>query len=263
MTKTRGCPSDYNPEMPFEVALTIAGVVLVATFIVVVSVVAARRAAAVDEERKHQASMRGWSYESAREKGYTVHRWKGATDGVEWSAESRYKPGGHGHAPVKRTRWLAADARGPERPILCVGAKAGAVTATLTLGDGDGMIANLARKAATFAFDKAVDSYFGEEIAGGVDAKQLKPVPGTTVPGYTIMAADTDEAARILFQGLTKALSASPPPAVKSEEGKGPWVLLWKGGVAVGKAEVLDSTDELEWMARLGSSVARLPLTIS
>ena len=249
--------------MPFEVALTIAGVVLVVTFVVIASMMAGRRAAAQDDERKHQASMRGWAYESAREKGYRVHRWKGVTDGVEWTAESRYKPGGHGHAPVKRTRWLASSVRGPEKPVLCVGAKAGTITSTLSLGDGDGMIANLARKAATFAFDKAVDAYFGEEVGGGIDAKQLKPVPGAAVAGYTIMAADTDEASRILFQGLTNALSASPTAAVKTDEGKGPWVLLWKGGVAVGRAELVEAAADIEGMARLGSSVARLPLTIS
>ena len=249
--------------MPFEVALAVAFAVLVVTCVVVVSIVAGRRAAAQDEERKHQASMRGWQYEATHENRFRIRRWKGVTDGVEWTFESRFRAGGHGHPAVRRSRWLASSARGPEKPILCVGNKAGAVSSTLTLGEGDGMIATLAKKAATFAFDKAVDSYFGEEIGGGVDAKQLKPVPGATVPGYAIMAADTDEASRILFQGLTKALSASPPPDVKDEDGKGPWVLLWKGGVALGRAELLDSIDEIEWMSRLGSSVARLPFTIS
>jgi hypothetical protein len=246
--------------MPFETGLVIAGVVLLVTFIAIVSVVAGRHAAAKNEERKQQASMRGWSFESTREKRYRVHRWKGVTDGVEWTAESRERPGGHEHRAIRRSRWVATAVRGPEQPILCMGVTAGKEVPKTRLAQGDGMIANLAKKAATFAFDKAVDAYFGDEIGAGIDAAQLKPVPGTTVPGYTIMAADVDAASRILFQGLTRALTASPAPALKHGDGKPPWVLLWKDGIALGKAELIDSIEELEGMTRLGSAVARLPI---
>jgi len=70
-----------------------------------------------------------------------------------------------------------------------------------------------------------------------------------------------DAANRILFQGLTGALTASPLQN-QDDHGKGPWVLLWKGGVAVGRAELMDATDEIERMARLGSSIARLPTIV-
>jgi len=245
--------------MPFEAALAVAGVVLVVTFIGIISLVAGRRAAAQNEERKQQASMRGWSFEAAHEKGFRVHRWKGSTDGVDWTAESRYKAGGHGHPAVRRTRWLATAVRGPEKPILCMGVAIGKEAPAVTLAQGEGLLANLAVKAAGFAFDKAVDKYFGSEIGDVVDARQLKPVPGTTVPGYKIMAADTEAASRILFQGLSRALTALSPSELGEDDGKKPWLLLWKDGVAVGRAELMDATDEIDRMARLGSSVARLP----
>jgi hypothetical protein len=246
--------------MSFDAALIVSVVLLMATFVAVISVVRSRFTAARDEEMKQQSSMRGWSYESKQENRFRLRRWKGITDGVEWTAESRQKQGGHGHQSIHQSRWLATAVRGPDKPILCMGVPAGKEAPTVHVATGDSWVAKLAQQAVGFAFDQAVDAYFGDDIGKGVDAKELKPVPGATVPGYTIMAADPDAASHILSQGLTRVLTASPLPDVKYQRNKTTWVLLWKGGIAVGRTEVIVSIDDVERLARLGSAVARLPI---
>ena len=92
--------------MTFEAALIIAGVILVVTFVATIALITSRRQKAREEEMQRAASARGWKFEAKTEKGYRVHRWTGATDGVSWTAESLTQRGG-GENRQQRRRHIA------------------------------------------------------------------------------------------------------------------------------------------------------------
>jgi hypothetical protein len=242
--------------MTFETAIVISVFILGAGIVAMIVVIAGRRAAANEEEMRRQSSMRGWTYERVREGRARVRRWRGATDGVAWIAESVAQlKGSHGkHASERRmvARWRSAASHGPAAPILCIALNTGAESATFAAAQGDGWLAQMAQKAIGFAFDKAVDTYFGLEIGGKVDAAALRRVEGTQIPGFVIMAADTEAASRLLFQGLSKALTDMPADAR-------PWVLFWSGGVALARMEHIRAVDQIERLARAGVALTRVP----
>jgi hypothetical protein len=246
-------------DMTVEAALIISGVILIVTVVVIGAVVANRRRAARDEEMTRQAKMRGWSFEVLKEGGYDIQRWKGNTNGVEWVAESRFMRGRRSHGSVRAATWRATSARGPEAPILCLSMASGQQAHMVKMAQGDGLLANLAKKAAGYAFDKVLDLYFGETIGNEVDASVLKPVPGTPPQGFMVMAQDVDAAARILFQGLSRALAAEPQGEDAGMH-KNTWVLLWKNGVALGQSSMIDSIEEIDRLSRLGFAIARVPI---
>ena len=68
---------------------------------------------------------------------------------------------------------------------------------------GDGFFAKLAQKAVGFAFDKAIDMYFGDGPGKQVDAGTMHRID-TKTPGFVVMAADKDEGRRILSAGTRK-----------------------------------------------------------
>lgn len=140
-----------------------------------------RRLAAREDELRRQASTRGWTFESLTHGVRQVRRWTGTTDGVAWIAESIERSGhqstrGRQHRPV--SRWRTAAGHGPADPIVCIGVPAGSESKDLALVKGDGWLATLAQKAAGFALDKAVDSYFDEDIGREIDAAALRRVDG-------------------------------------------------------------------------------------
>ena len=75
-----------------------------------------------------------------------------------------------------------------------------------TVAAGESWVAKLAQKAVGFAFDKAIDVYFGDGPGKEVDAGAMHRLE-TKTPGFVVMAADKDEGARILSQGFEKALA--------------------------------------------------------
>ncbi|MEO8680038.1 MAG: hypothetical protein ABI665_13380 [Vicinamibacterales bacterium] len=247
--------------MTYETAIVVSSIVLVATVVILIVMAASRRLAAQNEELKQQASMRGWTFEYERKGSYRIRRWRGTTDGVAWTAESLERRGKENRRPVRLSRWRTTASRGPAAPIVCMGHALDKAPPTFKMAMGDSVFAHLAQKVAGFAFDKAIDSYFGEEIGRDVDATALRPVPNVTIPGFILMAADPDAAARVLFQGLTNTLTtATTDPQSVFGAGDRPWVLLWKDGVSLGRTGRFAATSDIEKFARAGVTIARLPI---
>ena len=209
--------------MPFEAALFVAAFILVATLIGILVLVSSRRRAAQEEELKRVASARGWKFESALEKGFRIHRWTGSTEGVPWQAESLKRTAGGNKRERRRhiARWHGAWNPGINGAIACMGVPKGKEVTDTALAEGEGFFAKLAQKAAGFAFDKAIDVYFGDAPGKEVDAGAMHRIDGMKIPGFIVMAADKDEGTRILSQGFERALvdAASDTMSVLSERG--------------------------------------------
>ena len=246
--------------MPFEVALFIAFFILVATAIVIGATIASRKQAAKEEELKRAASARGWQFQACREGGYRVQRWTGTTDGVSWQAESLRDVGGGNKRHHRRRhigRWHGAWSPGINGAIVAMGVPKGKEELGQAIAAGDGFFATLAQKAAGFAFDKAIDVYFGEGPGKDVDAGTMHRVD-TKTPGFIVMAADKDEGARILSQGLEKALvdASNDTRSVLSNEDR-PWVLLRPKGISLARMTPLQDINELEGFVRAGVALTR------
>ncbi len=250
--------------MTFETAIIVSFALISASVAVVIGVWARRRLAAREDELRSQASTRGWTFESLTHGVRRLRRWTGTTDGVAWVAESVERPGHHStrgrqHRPV--SRWRTAAGHGPAQPIVCIGVPAGSESKDLSLVQGDGWLATLAQKAAGFAFDKAVDSYFGEDIGREIDAAALRRVEGAALGGFIVMATDPDSASRLLFQGVGQAITdavadrGTPPP-----DADRPWVLFWSKGVSLARHRRLSSPDDVERLTRAGLALSRVPL---
>lgn len=249
--------------MDFQTAVIVSTIILGATVAVVVAVLANRQRTARDEELRRQASTRGWTFETATEGAFRGHRWRGTTDGVAWMAESLEstgKQGGQRSSNRRRiSRWQTTASRGPASPIVCMGVPEGAEKPSFEVAQGEGWLAALAQKAARFAFDKGLDAYFGVEIGKQIDAAALRRVEGAAVPGFIVMAADTDAASRLLFQGLAKALgdAVHDRESALSDERR-PWVLFWQHGVALAQTERLTTPEEIERLIRAGVALSRV-----
>ncbi len=249
--------------MTFDTARVVAFTILAATLAIVVNVWTRRRRAAKEDELRRQASMRGWTFESASEGAMRVHRWRGTTEGIAWVAESLEGParqkGGRSHRRGP-SRWRTTGTAGPASPIVCIGVAPGHEQPAFEVARGEGWLAALAQKAAGFAFDKSLDAYFGAEIGAQVDATALRRVEGTTVPGFVVMAADPDAAARLLFQRLQGLLgeAVKDRDAALSDEAR-PWVLLYPHGVALARMDRFSSAQDVERFVRPGVTLARTP----
>jgi len=247
--------------MTYEASIIVATIVLVATAVFLIANMAAKKLAAQNERLRQQASRRGWTFETERRRGLRVRRWRGTQDGVAWMAESLERPGGHNRRPIRRSHWRTAPGRGPAAPIVCMGVPKGNENPSTKAAQGDSMFAHLAVKIAGFALDGAIDSHFGDDVGRDVDAAALKPVPNTAIPGFIVMASDTESASRVLFLGLTNALTAgsADPMSVFGTDNR-PWVLLWKDGVSIGQIKAFTTTEEVDRFARAGSALTRLPI---
>jgi len=232
--------------MSVEAALVIALTILTATLVGLLALFLARKRAAAEEELKRAASARGWQFESVLERGYRVHRWRGTAEGISWQAESLVQVSGGGKHQRRRhvARWHGGYAPGINGPIVCMGVTKGAETHSFSIAQGDGMFAKLAQKAAGFAFDKAIDVYFGDEIGKEVDAAALRRVEGTNIPGFIVMAADKDEGARVLAQGLQRALAGIPHDDT--------WLLLRPKGISLARMERFRDVTDIEGFIRAG-----------
>jgi len=240
--------------MPFEAAIILAGFILVATLIAMGAIVMSRKQAAKEEELKRVASARGWTFEATREKGYRIHRWTGTTDGVSWIAESlAHTSGGKNQRRQHIARWHGAWSPGINVPIAAMGVPKGKEIIGTQLTEGQSWVAKLAQKAAGFAFDKAIDVYFGEAIGKEVDAGAMHRIDGQKIPGFIVMAADKDEGARILSQGLEKAIvdASNDKASVLSNEVR-PWILLRPNAISLARMARYRDITELEGFVRAG-----------
>jgi hypothetical protein len=244
--------------MSSDLAIILAGFILLTTLVVMISVFASRKQKAAEEEMKRAASARGWQFEIVREKGYRIHRGKGSTEGVSWVAESLAQTTGSKNQRRRHiARWHGAWSPGLNGAIVAMGVPKGKEELGTPIMAGDGFFAKLAQKAAGFAFDKAIDVYFGEGPGKEVDAGTMHRVE-TKTPGFIVMTVDKDEGARILSQGLEKALvdASNDKASILSSEDR-PWVLLLPKGISLARMERVRDINELDGFVRAGVALTR------
>ena len=245
--------------MPFEASIVIAIFIVVTSLIALAAMVARRSQQAKDDESRQQASARGWTFAVTHEHGYRVKRWTGTTDGIAWIAESLYRSGGKNSSSRHIARWHGAFSPGVNAPIVAMGIPKGKEEMLgLSMKNSDGFFAQMAQKAVGFVFDKALDVYFGEEAGKQVDAGAMQRIDEAKVPGYVVMAADKDEAARVLAQGLEKSLldAANNQASVMSEEHR-PWVLLRPSAISLARMTSLADAAAVERFTSAGVALTR------
>ena len=198
---------------------------------------------------KRAASARGWTFESVRERGFRIHRWTGTTEGVAWKAESLVQISGGGKHSRRQhiSRWHGAYSPGINGAIVCMGVKPGSEKPSFSVAQGESWVARLAQKAAGFAYDKAIDAYFGVELGKEVDAAALRRVEGTDIPGFIVMAANKDEGARVMSQGLQRALPEIPHDNT--------WVLLRPNGISLARMRSFREVTDVDAFIRGGMAL--------
>ncbi len=244
--------------MSYQAAIVVATFILITTAIALLMFGASRRRVAKEDELKRAASMRGWSFESVSEHRYRVHRWSGTTEGVPWRAESLQDHTGNRHRRrPSLARWHADWITGINAPIVCMGVPKGQELHDSKMVPSDSILGKLAQKAAGFAFDKALDVYFGDVLGKEVDAGALHRVE-TRLPGFIVMAANQDEGARMLTQGLEQSLTAAThdPNSVFSKDDR-PWILFRAKGVSLARTEPFRDADEIDSFVRAGLALTR------
>ena len=244
--------------IPFEVALFLAFFIIVAALIVVGGMFASRKQAAKEEELKRAAAARGWKFESRKEHGFRASRWSGTTDGVSWFADSMQQTGGSKNRNRRYVqRWQGAWSPGINGAIVAMGLPRGQENLGTTVAAGDGFFAKLAQKAAGLALDKAIDVYFGDDPGKEVDAGALHRINSQT-PGFVVMAADKEEGARIVSQGLEKALAdaAADQSSVLSNQDR-PWILLRPQAIQLARMRPFQDINELDGFVRAGVALTR------
>jgi hypothetical protein len=244
--------------MPVNAALVIATAVLAVTMMAVALFIAARVRRAREAELQRAALTRGWTFESASVRGYSVHRWIGTTDGVPWRAESW-----HSLSRKNRqrrpdlARWHTDFSPGLSSPIVCMAVPKGKAITAAPAQPGDGLLVKLAQKAFGFAFDKAIDLYFGDALGKDVDAGAMHRVD-SKAPGFVVMAADKSEGARILASGLEQHLTTAasdPASALAGEQAAS--ILLRPHGISLAKLGELDGVEDVERFTRAGVGLTR------
>jgi hypothetical protein len=244
--------------MSTNAAIVIATAILPGAILVLALFIASRRRRAREDELRRVAVTRGWQFESASARGYRVHRWIGTTDGVAWRAESW-----HSLSRKNRqrrpdlARWHTDFSFGIGSPIVCMAVPKGKAIAAAPAHEGDGVLAKLAQKAFGFAFDKAIDLYFGDTLGKEVDAGALHRVD-STAPGFVVMAADKSEGARILASGLEQHLTAAasdPASALAGQQAAA--ILLRPHGISLARLGELDGVEDVERFTRAGVGLTR------
>lgn len=246
--------------MPFNVAIVIAAFIIMNTVIAMTIFIKKRRREAQEDEMKHAASSRGWQFESTSEQGYRVHRWKGTNDGIAWIAEDwHYASNNRKQNRPDVARMHVSFSPGINQPIVLMGLPPGATNLAerSEAAAGDGIVARLAQKALDFAFDKAIDLYFGKAIGKEVDAAALHRV-NIDASGFVVMAADKDEGLRVMQQGLQRALAdATKDPTSILADANRPSILLRSAGISLANIGRLKDAAEIERMARTGTALTR------
>lgn len=207
------------------------------------------------------AATRGWSLDSGQEGGYHVDRWKGTTDGISWVAESlRQISGGKGkrHRARHISRWSAAFTPGVNQPIVCIGVTKGQERISTSVAEGDGLLATLAQKAVAFAFDSALDVYFGDAATQGIDPAKMHRVDGQRIPGYIVMATDEGEGTRVLSEGIERILTGSIADAssILSENVR-PWILIRQDSISLARMELQRNESDVERFTQAGVALSR------
>ncbi|HWI20076.1 MAG TPA: hypothetical protein VNT81_20125 [Vicinamibacterales bacterium] len=245
--------------MPVESALVIAAIILLVTVVTTIIFVVARQQKAREEELRSAAKARGWKFEKVHERGYRILRWSGTTDGITWVAESAtFTSGGHKNQRRRHAgRWHGTYSPGINGAIVAMGLPKGKEELGKTIAEGDGFFARLAQKAAGFAFDKAIDVYFGDGPGKEVDAATMQRVD-TRIPGFVVMAADKSEGTRIMQQGLEHALldATSNKSLVLSDEDR-PWILLRPHAVSLARMTRFHDANEIDSFVRAGVALTR------
>lgn len=246
--------------MSADTALVIATFVLFTTFFLGLVFISNRRRKAQEEELQRQASTRGWRFESVREHGYRIHRWTGTTEGVSWTAESLDLASGGKNRRGRRHigRWRASWTAGPERPVLIMGMPKGAEIPLFKVAQGGGAFAQMAVKAAGYAFDKMVDVYFGRDVGQEVDAAVMQRLD-VNMPGFIVMATDVADGQRFLAGGFERALveASNSKTSIIGEDDR-PWMLMRKQDLTLARMEKLRSADEIEAFIRAGVALTRV-----
>ena len=246
--------------MSSDAAVIVAIFIIVTTLTLLMAFVGRRRIQAKEEEMQRAAATRGWTFDKRHEDGYRIYRYRGTTDGVEWTAESaRLASGGNNRRRRREVaRWHGKWSPGVSAPIVALGVPKGKEQAGQGIAQGSSLAARLAVQAATFIFDKALDVYFGKEVGKQIDAGKLKRLDSAGVPGFIIMAENTDEASRVLSEGLHNALvTASNDAANVLSENDRPYVLVRPEGVSLARMEQFRDLEELEQFIQAGVSLKR------
>ena len=245
--------------MSVDLAIVVAVFILIITAMVLGVIFSGRRQAAHEDELKRAASARGWKLDITNERGYRINRWTGSTDGISWTAESMMRSAGGNRRDRRRhvARWHGQWNPGINTPIVAMGVPKGKEQIGTTIAEGDGFFAKMAQKAAGFAFDKAIDVYFGDEAGRQVDAGAMRRVEAAT-PGFIVMAANRDEGARVLSQGFERAIAdaSNDKDSVLSEEDR-PWILLRPNGVSLARMERYRTIEELDGFVKAGVTLTR------
>jgi hypothetical protein len=190
-----------------EAAIVVAIFIITTSLVLLMSRVARGRLQAKEDELKKAAALRGWTFGKKTERGYRIYTFSGTTEGIPWEAESAVLVAGSNRRQRRRhvARWHGKWSPGVAAPIAAMGVPKGKEVMTHKIAQSDGFLAQMAQKAAGYAFDMALDVYFGKEIGGQIDATTFKHIDQPAVPGYIFMAADPDEAKRVLSEGLQRA----------------------------------------------------------
>ena len=243
--------------MPVNVAIVIAIFILATTAMAMVALTASRKRAAKEEDMKRAASARGWQFEAANVGGYRVHRWSGTSEGVAWRAESLLYKSDRRQSRPNISRWHGDWSPGINAPIVCMAVPKGKEMHGTQAAPSDSLLGKLAQKALGFAFDKAIDLYFGDVLGKEVDAGALHRVE-SKVPGYIVMAASKDEGARIMAQGLEQSLtSATSDPDSPLSGGNPPSILLRPKGISIARTAEFRDLNEIERFTRAGIALTR------
>lgn len=242
-------------------AATALAIFIIATALFAAIMVMARgKRLAKEEELRHAAAARGWKFESKMGDGYRMHVWSGVTDGVAWQAESLQLESGGSKSGRRRRigRWHGQFSPGITAPILCMGVPRGKEILGHDVVQGEGMLARMAQKAAGFAFDKAIDVYFGKSAGEEVDASAMRRADGEKIPGIIVMATNPDEGARVLSEGLSRALidATNDRSSVLSEDDR-PWLLLRPGGISLARMQKLRDLAEIDKFVHSGVALTR------
>jgi hypothetical protein len=246
--------------MSFQAALIVASFVIFVAVFFVLSRLSKGRIQQKEEDLRKAATVRGWTFDKKHDRGYRIYRFSGTTEGVAWEAESlQLVAGGNRHQRRRHiARWHGRWNPGVNAPIVALGVPKGKELTGAGVAQGDGFFARMAVKAAGFAFDKAIDVYFGHEIGEQIDAGQLRRVEHPAVPGFIVMAGNVDEASRILSEGLQRALvDASNAPGNVLAETDRPYVLVRAQGISLARMEQFRDMPELDQFIKAGIGLTR------
>ena len=245
--------------MSVDLAIVISIFIFIITAMVLGVIFSGRKQAEHEDELKRAASARGWKLDITNERGYRINRWTGNTEGISWTAESMMHRAGGNRRDRRRhiARWHGQWNPGINAPIVAMGLPKGKEQLGTTIAEGDGFFAKMAQKAAGFAFDKAIDVYFGTEAGQQVDAGAMRRVEAAT-PGFIIMAAHKDEGARVLSQGFERAIvdATNDKGSVLSDEDR-PWILLRPNGISLARMERYRTIEELDGFVKAGVALTR------